>query len=127
MKVSFKSFLEITRSSTARSISLLISGNLVNAGLGFVSSILVLRKLDKESIALLYPLIGILMISEQFGDLGLSTSFVKIASNYAKSNKSRTLRICHLVFRLKLGLSVGVIVIGWLLAPLISQWIFSSL
>lgn len=116
----------LARSGTVKSMSILVSGNLFVSALGFVFSVLVLRNLDEQGIGLLYPLIGIMMIVDQFADLGLSTSYVKIASSHYKTDLARALRVSNVVFKAKFCLGVIVPSIGMLFAPLISEKLFKS-
>jgi O-antigen/teichoic acid export membrane protein len=109
-----------------RSLSLLLSANILNGVIGFVTSVLVLRYVDKEVIAVIYPLISILMIVGQFGDMGLSNSFIKIASFHYLDDRIRSFQFFNAAFKLKLFLCFLLMVIGIPLAPLIAKWTFGQ-
>ncbi len=122
----FRRVRVILRSQESRSIFLLSSGNITNAAVGFVTSIVILRRLDTNGIALLYPLLGILNVTEQVADLGISTSFVKFASAIQHENLLKFQTLCKSFFKTKLCLSGLILVIGQLLAPWITQLVFKS-
>jgi O-antigen/teichoic acid export membrane protein len=71
-------------SSTGRSISIVTGGNLINMVLGLLVSIYSLRFLTSEQIGIIYPLVSFLLLLNQFSDLGLSMTFLKLGSRYFK-------------------------------------------
>ena len=116
---------ELLNTSTSKSISALLLSNLTISVIGFLTSILVLRKLDKEPIGLLYPLLSILMLVEQIGDLGLSFSLIKIASS-SKAQKERSQQLAKTVFKVKVLLALLISSIGFLISPYLCHLIFND-
>lgn len=104
-------YSELLLSKTMKSVSVLLSANILNAVLGFVSSVVVLRFVDKESIAVVYPLVSILLIVSQFGDLGLSNSFIKYGSKFYSVDRFKSLKFFSASLRLKgaIGLIVTIL------------------
>lgn len=113
-------------SKTMRSLSLLFSANILNGAIGFATSVMMLRYVDKEIIAVIYPLVSILMIVSQFGDLGLSNSFIKIASFHYISDKYKSLQFFNAAYKLKIFLSIGIMILSIPAASLIASWTFGA-
>lgn len=106
---------------------MIISADFLRAGLGFAISIVVLKNLDTESIALLYPLVSLLMIATQFGDLGLSGSFIAIVSPKILSDHKGSQKLYNGFFQIKLLLSFVVLLFGWIFAPFVNSYFFEGL
>lgn len=75
-------------SSTGRNISIVTGGNLINMVLGLLVSIYSLRFLTSEQIGIVYPLVSFLLLLNQFSDLGLSMTFLKLGSRVFRSFSS---------------------------------------
>lgn len=116
----------LIRSKTMQSLSMLLFANIFNGVIGFITSVMVLRYLDKEIIAVIYPLISILMIVSQLGDLGLSNSFIKIASFHYLSDKFKSLQFFNAALKLKLALCLLIMMIGMPAASIIAKWTFGQ-
>jgi O-antigen/teichoic acid export membrane protein len=111
-------------SKTIRSISTIFSTNVVNAALGFFVSVLVLRNLDSDHIGTLYPLVSLLLILNQVGDLGLSSVFIKLGSKFYIPEPAKSLRFFAAFFKLKLIFVTLILGVGLMMAPIIGEWIF---
>lgn len=118
--------IAILKSNTIKSISFLLSANVGTSLLGFIGSVIVLRNLSNEGIALIYPLIGIMMIAAQFGELGISTAFIKLASSYYDHNRNLSMRFFNMALKSKSILALLVLLIGSILSPYISQMTFNT-
>ncbi len=119
-------YFSILTSKTMGALSLLLSANTINAVIGLVTSVLVLRYVENEVIAVIYPLVSILMIVGQFGDLGISNSFIKLGSSTYKTDRAKSLLYFNAAFKLKLMLGLAILVVGIPLAPLISAKLFGA-
>lgn len=113
-------------SKTMGSLSLLLSANMLNAVIGFVTSVLVLRYVENEVIAIIYPLVSILMIVGQFGDLGISNSFIKLASTYWKVERLESYKVFNAAFKLKNAMALLILIVTLPAAGYISRWIFDE-
>jgi O-antigen/teichoic acid export membrane protein len=98
--------LTIVQSKLLKSISFVLVANIIAAGAGFVSSVITLRSLGTEGVGILYPLIGVMMIFSQFGDLGVSTAFIKLAGKTYLENIEKSHQYFNAVLKLKLILAV---------------------
>ena len=66
----------------------LFSANLVKAFFGFLGTILVLRGWSTADIADIYTLVGVMLLFQQFGDLGTGSSFIQIMSRSPRENQA---------------------------------------
>lgn len=91
-------------SKLAKKISIVLSGNLIASGLGFINSIFILRVLGTEDIGLLYPAIGFMLIFTSFADLGISPTFIKLGSSKEYEGEGDFRRIFNTTLRMKVVL-----------------------
>ena len=62
----------------------LFSANMIKAFFGFIGTIFVLRNWSASDIGDIYTLVGVMLLFQQFGDLGTGSSFVQL---YSRSNR----------------------------------------
>ncbi len=108
-----------------RSVSLLMSANIFNAGIGLILSVLTLRYISPDILGVIYPLISISMIINQFGDWGTSNSFIKLASTHYSVNRDKAWSFFHAALKIKLYLCLAVLLICVPLSSQISRWTFA--
>jgi O-antigen/teichoic acid export membrane protein len=118
---------KVFSSDLARNIYKFLSASVLASACGFIGSTINLRNLTTEEISVLYPIIGVLLISAQFGDLGFTPAIIKNASIHYKNNIERSFQFLNMGFRIKFVLAIVVTIVSVLCAPLISQSIFSHL
>lgn len=87
---------------------------------------IVLRNLDTEGIALLYPLLGIFHIANQFGDFGFTTGFIKTGALHFQSKSEKLAHVFRAALELKIFSAFFVLAIGILFSTLISKLTFNS-
>ncbi len=118
--------LKILASKSFYSLSISITGNILISVFGFITSILVLRRADTENIALIYPLLGILMITEQLSDLGLSNSLIQVAASLWNTYPAKALNLCNMILKIRGLLTILVVTLGVFLSKWISLLIFKT-
>ncbi len=126
----FSQILPVLKSQTAKSVSLILSSSIVNSALGFFISIIILRNLPSSDIGILYPLVSLLLMTNQFGDLGLSIGFVKLFSIFKtqdlKNEGHQTDHLISTFIWLKFVLALLVCLIGIFFSSQISDLLFDS-
>lgn len=101
------------------SFSQVLFSNLSRSAFGFLTSVLVFRFFEVESVSVLYTLLSLMIIGQQLGDLGLTSSFVKFASQYREEDPQRYKSLTRSVFLIKgaialsLYLLFGVFLTDW--------------
>lgn len=125
-KLIFEQIVPLLKSKSAKYFSVGLSGSVVSAAIGFLTSIIVLRNLDVAAIGILYPLIGVMLIGNQLADLGISTTFIKLASAHFKTDPEASLEYFATTFRLKMKLAVAALIIICLGSGLISNFLFKQ-
>lgn len=118
--------IELCRSKTLRSVSVVLSANTVHAGLGFLITIIALRGLDSVAIGILFPLISMTLMIKQFGDFGLNTAFIKSGSSNLTIDPLRAREIFSNYFYLKFFSGLVVAVLGLFFARSISSLLFDN-
>ncbi len=108
------------------SLSWILGGEIFSKAIGFIGTIFVLRHLSTEGVALLYPLLGIFHIVNQFGDFGVTTGFIKIGSRIHSTDTKRIPHILRAAFDLKILSATIALLVGLLLAPWISNITFQT-
>ena len=64
----------------------LFSANIVKAFFGFIGTVFVLRGWSTSDIGDIYTLVGVMLLFQQFGDLGTGSSFIQMMSRTKKEN-----------------------------------------
>ncbi len=143
MKALISKFIDqakaLLSSSTGRSISIVTGGNLLNMGLGLLISIYSLRFLNSEQIGIVYPLISFLLLLNQFSDVGLSMTFLKLGSRVfvpfkelSLENEEDSLRYEENIdyfsnyFWLKLAVGSAISIICFFTSGLLSNVVFND-
>ena len=122
----WQQLVDFRQSKTILSISYLMSANLYNGLIGFLGSIIVLRHFSEDNIAILYSLISIMMIANQFGDLGITSTFIKLASGTYIQDPEKSKSYFKSTLMIKLALSGLIIIPGIIISGFISSWTFDT-
>lgn len=121
----FQDYLEIARSRVVKDTSLVIAGNLINAGLAFTATILIARSLGPSLFGLFTVATAALMMAIQLSDLGTNTGIVKFAAKYLSERKeSRASQVFCAALRFRLIGGVLISIIGLTFAQSIAVSIF---
>ena len=79
--------IQISKSRLARDSVIVLSGNVLGAGIGFVATILITRALGPAQFGLFSAAVAVMVIASQFSDFGVSTGLVRFASLYLQQDK----------------------------------------
>lgn len=80
--------LDLLRSGAAKHVSLVITGNVSAAGLGFLAVLLVSRNLSVSDFGLFNMAISIMIIISRLAELGMEAPIVKFTSSYLAADKT---------------------------------------
>lgn len=117
--------IEILKSKTIQSISIMLSANATSVLIGFFITIIALNGLSDSAIGILFPLVSITLMVKQFSDFGLNRTFIIKASDKSRGF-SYKYALHNNYFWLKVIIGVLVSIIGILLSSPISQVLFST-
>lgn len=110
----FENIYHLLFSKLAKNLSVIFSGNVVSSIFNFIGSIIILKNATTENIGILYPLVGIMLMSGSISDLGFSTIFIKLGCSQEYFDKKKFKEIFNSVFGFKF-LSGAVAALGCLI------------
>jgi len=117
---------DITSTSTFRQSGITIAGTLANGALSAVFYILVARILGPANFGLLTVAIATLTLIADIGDLGTDTGLVRFVGKYLAKDVAKVKRFLKIGLEVKVAVWLFVLVLGWILAPSLSEVIFSK-
>jgi len=109
-------FVRLAKSRTARDSFVVISGNLLTAGLGFLSMIMVARALGKYNFGLFSVATAVMTMVVGLADLGIGTGLVRFASSYLEKEPRKAHLIFKVAFNLEILISLFVLILGLTIA-----------
>ena len=102
-------------------------GNVVGSAFNFVGSIIILKNASTDNIGVLYPLVGIMLMTGSISDLGFSTIFIKLGCSKEYSPKEKFKEIFNSVFGFKLFTGLVGLLICLIFAEQISLKTFKNI
>ena len=117
--------VDLITSRTAKNITLVLSGNVVAAGMGFLAILLISREISVSDFGLFNLSISIMIIVSRLSSLGMNTPMVKFASAYLEVNKkAAAAQVIRTTLHVRLIASLVLAVITFSAAELISTKVF---
>jgi len=116
----------IFATATFKQSGITFTGTLINGVLGAVFYILVARFLGPASYGLLAVTIAVLTLVADIGDLGTDTGLVRFVGKYINTDKLKAYRFLKLGLKVKLLVSIFVMLFGYFLAPAIANSVFAK-
>ena len=116
----------ILQSQTARDSIVLVTGDLMVAAIGFISSIIVIRVLGPRDYGALALSIAVMAATAHMLDLGIRTSAVRYISLYLKTDIRRSKIILGIVFKFRLIAGLAALTVGLFLAEALAVKIFKK-
>lgn len=116
----------IIGTATFRQSSTTFTGTIFNGVLGALFYIVLARVLGPADFGLLTVSITTLTLIADIADFGTNTGLIKFVSSTITSNKDRAFRFLKLSLEIKLAVWTGVLVFGFLVSPLLAEFIFSK-
>lgn len=116
----------IIGTATFRQSSTTFTGTFFNGVLGALFYIVLARVLGPADFGLLTVSIATLTLIADIADFGTNTGLIKFVSSTITSNKDRAFRFLKLSLEIKLAVWIGVVVFGFLVSPLLAEFIFSK-
>ncbi len=114
------------RSKGVRDALLVSAGKVISAGLGFLASIIIARKLGPENFGLFTLSIVIMMLAAEFTGGSLTQALVKFSSSYFQSDRKKVDLTFKVVFKMTAIVSLILIPLGFLLSKPLSIFVFHN-
>jgi len=112
---------ELFFSPTGRSAATVFTGNLISALLGFIALTLISRSLGPEGFGNFSILTAIIVILAGITDFGIGSAFVNKYSSTKDPSTKKSL--VSLIIKAELLIGVLIIALGFLITPIISDWL----
>ncbi|MFC1658841.1 oligosaccharide flippase family protein [Candidatus Omnitrophota bacterium] len=80
--------INLIKSQLARHLTLVFAGNLLAAGLGFITVLMISRSLSVSDFGMFNLAISVIIIAPSLASLGMDTSMIKFASSYLGRNQT---------------------------------------
>lgn len=123
MKIS--TAIKLFTSQLARRLTLVLTGNIFAASLGFISVLIITRTLSVSDFGLFNIAISIILIGPRLAALGMDTSMIKFASSYLSAGKTKeatqTLRTT-VIMQITASLILAIAIFS--IAPILAQKVF---
>ncbi|OGM31298.1 hypothetical protein A2803_03845 [Candidatus Woesebacteria bacterium RIFCSPHIGHO2_01_FULL_44_21] len=117
---------EVIKTKTLRQSSITFGGSLVNGTLGAVFFILVARNLGPAAFGVFSLAVAVSTLLGDVADLGVNTGIVRFVGKFAHSDPSKALKFLKLGLEIKVSLGLGVVVLGYVAAPLLATLVFQK-
>jgi len=119
-------FIQLSKSRIAKDSAIVLTGNILGAGLGFIATILITRTLGPAQFGLFSLALAVMMIASQLSDFGISTGLVRFASLYLKTDKLKADLMFKVSLKVKLIVSMSIFLIGFLVSPSLAIYVFKK-
>ncbi|MEK7112599.1 MAG: oligosaccharide flippase family protein, partial [Patescibacteria group bacterium] len=111
---------QIIKTRTIKDSAISFTGTFVNGLLGLAFYILMARNLGPLNFGIFSVAVATLTLITDISDVGTDTGLVRFIGKYLNSDKLKALRFLKLGLKVKLAAWLGVLVLGWFLAPFVS-------
>ncbi len=119
-----KSISGILKTKTITHSSVTLLGTAINGALGVLFFIFLARVLGPENFGVLSISIVVLTMVADIADLGINTGLINFVSRHHNINNSEAYKFLKLGLTLKLAISVVILLLGFIFAPLAATYIF---
>lgn len=116
----------ILASRTTKDSLVTVSGDLLNAGIGFISSVIVIRALGPTAYGLLAISMAVMAAASHMLDLGIRTSGVRFISLFLKTDRAKAESMIATIFRVRLIVGLIVFIGGFFLAKPLAVNVFKK-
>lgn len=124
MNTIFRRFTQILKTNTLRQAAITFSATFVNGTLGFFYYATTARYLGPENFGILTISLTVLALFADIGNFGINAGLVNFVSKFKTINILTSQRYLKLSLKLKLYIGFVTIIIGYLISPILSVYIF---
>lgn len=121
-----KQTLELLKSKIARDSVIVLSGNVISAGLGFFATVLITRTLGPAQFGLFSVALAVMMATSQFSDFGISTGLVRFSSLYLQTDKLKANLMFKVSLKIRLIIAPIIFLIGFLVSGALANQVFGK-
>jgi O-antigen/teichoic acid export membrane protein len=118
--------IELLKSRVAKDSAIVLTGNVLSAGIGFVATVLITRALGLAQFGLFSVAVTVMVVASQFSDFGVSTGLVRFASLYLQQDKSKADLMFKVSLKIRLIIAAIVFLIGFLVSGALATEVFGK-
>lgn len=118
--------IQLSKSKIAKDSAIVLTGNILGAGLGFIATILIVRTLGPAQFGLFSVALAVMAIASQFSDFGIGTGLVRFASSYLKNDNQKANLMFKVSLKLKLIITTLVFLIGFFASESLAVHVFGK-
>jgi O-antigen/teichoic acid export membrane protein len=123
--MNFSHIINLSTSRVARHLTLVFTGNIVAAFLGFLTVLLISRELPVNSFGLFNIAISVMLIASRLASLGMDTGMIRFASSYLVSERSdEAHQVLSLTLLVRVVVSFVVAAIIFSASQVVSEYFF---
>ena len=123
---SISEIIQLSKSRIAKDSAIVLTGNMLSAGLGFIATILITRTLGPAQFGLFSVALAVMGMASQFSDFGVGTGMVRFASLYLKNDNQKANLIFKVSLKLKLIITILVFLIGFFASESLAVHVFGK-
>lgn len=116
----------LLKTKTAKNAIIVAGGNLAGQALGFLATLILIRHLGPERFGMVTVAITVMGLASQLSDLGISTGFIRFASQYFKQEPRKAELLMQVTLYLKALIATLVLIIGWFIAHPLAVYVFKQ-
>ena len=118
--------IQLSKSKIGKDSAIVLTGNILGAGLGSIATILITRTLGPAQFGLFSVALAVMMIASQFSDFGIGTGLVRFASSYLKDDNQKANLMFKVSLKLKLIIATLVFLIGFFASESLAVHVFGK-
>lgn len=118
--------IQMSKSKTGKESLIVLLGNILGAGLGFFSSVLITRTLGPAQFGLFSISIAVMMIASQFSDFGIGTSLVRFFSLFHQKDTEKANLILKVALKFEIIIAALIFLLGFVLSKIFAVHIFGK-
>lgn len=118
--------IQLSKSRIAKDSAIVLTGNVLSAGLGFVATVLIIRALGPAEFGLFSVALAVMGIAAQFSDFGISHGLVRFASLYLQKDKLKADLMFKVSLKVRLIMAAMVFLVGFLVSEALATQLFGE-
>jgi len=126
LKENIFEIIQLSKSKIAKDSAIVLTGNIIGAGLGFIATILITRTLGPAQFGLFSVAIAVMGITSQISDFGINSGLVRFASLYLKNDNQKANLMFKVSLKFKLISSILVFLIGFFASESLAIHVFGK-
>lgn len=126
IKENISELIQLSKSKVGKDSAIVLIGNFLGAGLGFIATILITRTLGPAEFGLFSVALAVMGIASQISDFGISTGLTRFVSLYLKADIQKANLMLKVSLKFKLIITTIVFIIGFFASESLAIHVFGK-